>query len=89
VCATGERKRRQRANRYRDPLDQLHGTSLPASGESSPGPNGLVLSRSPTPYWGTSALTIGGPPDDPQAALVAYSGCCSSWQVLVLTSRTQ
>jgi hypothetical protein len=31
--ATSERKRRQRANRHRDPLDQLHGTSLRAQGE--------------------------------------------------------
>ena len=33
MCATSERKRRQRANRHRDSLDQLHGTSLPALSE--------------------------------------------------------
>jgi hypothetical protein len=36
VCATRERKRSQRANRHRDPLDQLHGTSFPAFRESYP-----------------------------------------------------
>ena len=35
MCATSERKRRQRANRNGEPLDQLHGTSLPASSELS------------------------------------------------------
>lgn len=52
MCATRERKRRKRANRHRDPLDKLHGTPLPASGESYPGPNGLVLPSLTDPLLG-------------------------------------
>jgi hypothetical protein len=52
MCATRERKRRKRASRHRDPLDELHGTPLPVSGESSPGPNGLVLPSLTDPLLG-------------------------------------
>ena len=61
MCATSERERRQRANRNGEPLDQLHGTSLPASSELS---HSLTMWHSLacwTPIWGTSGLTIGVP----------------------------
>jgi hypothetical protein len=62
VCATSERKRRQRANRHRDPLDQLHGTSLPVSGERSHGPNGVVLTRLTNPLLGDTGAHYRGSP---------------------------
>jgi hypothetical protein len=62
VCATRERKRRQRANCHRDPLDQLHGTSLPVSGESYPGPNGLDTPSRTDPLLGDIAAHYRGSP---------------------------
>ena len=61
MCATGERKRRQRANRNRDPLDQLHGTPLPTLGERSLIPMMWYSLAYTTPIRGTSLLTIGVP----------------------------
>ena len=51
MCATSERKRRQRANRNGEPLDQLHGTSLPASSELSHCPY-MWFPRLPDPLFG-------------------------------------
>ena len=61
MCATSERKRRQRANRNGEPLDQLHGTSLRASSELSHLPTMWYSLACRTPIWGTSRLTIGVP----------------------------
>jgi hypothetical protein len=61
MCATSERKRRQRANRNGEPLDQLHGTSLPVSSELSHCPTMWYSLACRTPIWGTSGLTIGVP----------------------------
>ena len=60
VCATRERKRRQRAHRHCDPLDQLHGTSLRASSELSH----IRICGTPSlagPLFGGHRLTIGVP----------------------------
>ena len=59
VCATSER-RRQRANRNGEPLDQLHGTSLPSRASCPTDPMWYSLACR-TPIWGTSGLTIGVP----------------------------
>jgi len=61
MCATSERKRRQRANRNGEPLDQLHGTSLPASCELSHIPTMWYSLACRTPIRGTPGLTIGVP----------------------------
>jgi hypothetical protein len=73
MCTTGQRKRRQRANRDGDPLDQLHGTSSPPL-RAVPRPFDVALPRCSTPIGGTPALTIGRPLYDPQAGLAPYSG---------------
>jgi hypothetical protein len=52
MCATGERERRQRADRNSDSLDQLHGTSLPASLGCPSQPFALVLPRMQDPHRG-------------------------------------
>ena len=61
MCATSERKRRQRANRDGEPLDQLHGTSLPPSSELSHRPTMWYSLACRTPIRGTPGLTIGVP----------------------------
>jgi hypothetical protein len=61
MCATSERKRRQRANRNGEPLDQLHGTSSPPRASCPTGPTMWYSLACRTPIWGTSGLTIGVP----------------------------
>lgn len=71
MCATGKRERRQRADRYGNPLDQLHGTSLRLEGRQA-GPVHPNCRYSGSPSGGYRA-TIGGPPYGRQARIVAYS----------------
>jgi hypothetical protein len=61
MCAPSERERRQRANRNGEPLDQLHGTSLPVSSELSHDRPMWYSLACRTPIWGTPGLTIGVP----------------------------
>ena len=62
MCATSERKRRKRANRHRDPLDKLHGTPLPASGESYPGSKWPGTSLAHRPPIGGHRASLSGVP---------------------------
>jgi hypothetical protein len=79
MCATSERKRRQRANRNGEPLDQLHGTSLPASSELSHSLTMWYSLACRTPIRGTLRPTIGVPRMTLQAANVPYSACCRNF----------
>lgn len=74
VCTTGERKRRQGANRNGDPLDQLHRTSSRPL-RAVPRPFDVAPPRLLDPHRGDIRVTIRCPPSDPQAALVPYSEC--------------
>jgi hypothetical protein len=87
--ATRERKRRKRANRHRDPLDKLHGTPLPVSGESSPGPNGLVLPSLTDPLLGGHRASLSGVPLMTHKPHLSPTAPAVVAKVLALTSLTK